>query len=72
MIILLPFRLRLDVVGIIKHDAALFERADVVFVGMLVKRQQHVGLVARAQHFARADAHLENGRPAGNGGREWS
>ena len=69
MIILLPFRLRLDVVGIIKHDAALFERADVVFVGMLIKRQQHVGLVARAQHLARTDAHLENGRAAGNRGR---
>ena len=72
VIILLPFRLRLDVVGVVKHDAALFERVDVVFVGMLVKRQQHVGLVAGAQHLARADAHLENGRPAGNGGRESS
>ena len=72
VIILFPFRLRLDVVGIVKHDAAFFERADVVFVGMLVKRQQHVRLVAGAQHFARTDAHLENGRAAGNRGREWS
>ena len=66
VIILFPFRLRLDVVGIVKHDAALFQRTDVVFVGVLVKRQQHVRLVARTQHLAGADAHLENGRPAGN------
>ena len=68
VIVLLPFGLGLDVVGVKQHDAALFERVDVAFVGMLVKRQQHVGLVARAEHFARADADLENGRPAGNGG----
>ncbi len=70
VIILLPFRLGLDVVGVVKHNAALFERADVAFVGMLVEGQQHVGLIARAQDFAGTDADLENGRPAGNGGRD--
>ena len=35
---------------------------------MLVKGQQHVGLIARAQDFAGTDADLENGRAAGNGG----
>ena len=39
-----------------------------LLVAMLVKRQQHVGIIARAQHFAAADAHLENGRAAGNRG----
>ena len=37
-----------------------------VLIRMLVKRQQHIGLVPGAEHFARADAHLENRRPAGN------
>src|SRR5208283_2648130 len=45
MIILFPLRPRLDVIGIVKHDAAFLERANVVFVGMLVERQQHVRLV---------------------------
>src|SRR5437016_14226520 len=40
-----------------------------VLVGMLVKGDEQVRVVARAQHFAGADAHLENRRPTGNGGR---
>jgi len=28
------------VVGIVKHDAAFFERADVIFVGMLVETEE--------------------------------
>ena len=60
MIVRLPLRFGLDVVGIVKHDPPLLQRPDVLFIRMLIKRQQHIGLVARAQHFARADAHLEN------------
>ena len=37
-----------------------------ILVAVLVKTEQHVRLVARAQNFAAADADLENGRPAGN------
>ena len=68
VVILLPFRLRLHMVGVVKHDAAFLERADVALVGMLVKRQQHVRLVPGAQDFAGADADLENRGPAGNRG----
>ncbi len=49
MIFPFPFFLRLDVVGIEKHDAAFFERSDMVFVGMLVEAEQHIGFVARTQ-----------------------
>ena len=63
MIDFLQFGLRLDVVGIVKHDAALLERAEMVLVGMLVEGQEHVAVVARAEHFAGADADLENGGP---------
>ena len=35
---------------------------------MLVKRQQHVGIIAGSQHLAAADPDLENGGSAGNGG----
>src|SRR6266699_2027497 len=61
---------RLHVVAVIQNDAALSQGLDMVFVRMLVKRDQQVRLVARAQHFTRADAHLENGRSARNGGRD--
>ncbi len=72
MILRLPLRFGFHVVGIVKHDPPLLQRADVVFVRMLIEGQQHVGLVARAQHLARADAHLEDGRPARKWWREWS
>jgi hypothetical protein len=65
-VIIFPFLLRFNVVGIVEHDAALFQGIDVVFVGMLVKSKQHIRVIARAQNFTRADAHLENGRAAGN------
>ena len=65
---LLPLRLRRHMVRVVEHDAAGFQRADVVLVGMLVKAQQHVRIITRAQHLARADAHLEDGRPAGDRG----
>src|SRR5258708_6237380 len=55
-------------VGIIKDNAAEFERFDMVFVAVLVKAEQHVRLVAGAKNFAAADADLENRRSAGNCG----
>ncbi len=64
-----PFRLRLDVVGVVKHDAAQLQRLDMVLVAVLVKTKQHVRLITRAQHLPGADAHLENGWAAGNRGR---
>ena len=64
----LPLRLRCHMIRIIKHDAAELDRLDVVLVAVLVEAEQHVRLITRAQNFARADADLEDGRPAGNGG----
>ncbi len=69
VIIGFPFRLGRHVVAVVKHDAFFLERTDVAFVAVLVKRQQHVGFVTGGQHLAAADAHLKNGRSAGNGGR---
>src|SRR5664279_2812442 len=34
---------------------------------MLIEGQQHIGVVPRAQHFARANADLEDGWPPRNG-----
>jgi len=67
MIRVLPLGFGLHMVRVEEDDAALFHRRDVVFVRVLVKRQQHVRFIACAQHFAGANAHLENGRAAGNG-----
>src|SRR2546430_6429287 len=39
-----------------------------VFVGVLIKRQKNVRLIACAEDLTRTDAHLENGRAAGNRG----
>ena len=61
---------RLDVVGIVKQDAAFFQKADVVLVTVLIKRDEEIGFVARGEDFARADADLEDRRPAGDGGRD--
>ena len=47
-----------------------FSEVDVVFVAVLVKGEQHVRFVAGAQHFAGADADLEDGRAAGDRGRD--
>ena len=49
-----------DVVRIVQHDAALLERAEMVLIRLLIKRQEHIGVIARAQHLAGADAHLED------------
>ena len=60
----------LDVVGIIKENAAFFQEADVVLVAVLIKGDEEIGFVAGGEDFARADADLENRRPAGNRGRD--
>jgi hypothetical protein len=59
----LVVEIRLDVVAIVKEDAALFQEADVILVAVLVERDEEVGFVARGEHFAGADAHLEDRRP---------
>src|SRR5262249_22051697 len=43
-----PFvvQVRLDVVGIVKQDAALAEKADVVLITVLIERDQKIGVVA--------------------------
>src|SRR2546423_7163516 len=65
---LLPFRLRLDMIAVIEDDAAVFDRVDMVFVRMLVEGQQDISVIAGTEHFAGADAHLENRGPARDGG----
>ena len=60
--------IRLDVIRIVKQDAAFFQKVDVVLITVLVKRDEKIGFVAGGKHFAGADADLENRRSAGNGG----
>ena len=60
----------LDVIRIIKKNAAFLEKADVVLITMLIKRDQEIRFITRRKHFARAHAHLENRRPARDGGRD--
>ena len=62
-VFLFPIRVGLNVVGVIYNDAAPAHRVDMAFVGMLVKGHDHVGFIARAQDFARADADLEQEGP---------
>jgi hypothetical protein len=59
---------RLDVVGIVKEDAAVFQKADVVLVTVLIERDEEIGFVARGKDFARPHADLKDRRAAGNGG----
>ena len=66
---LLPLRLRLHVVAVVNHDPVSLDRLDVVVVRMLVKRQQHVGVIPGAQHLARTNPHLEDRWAAGNSRR---
>ncbi len=61
---------RLDVVRIVKQDAAFFQKVDVVLVTVLIKRDEEIGFIARRKHFARAHADLEDRRPARNRGRD--
>ncbi len=64
----LVVEVRLDVIGVVKQDAAFFEKVDVVLVAVLIKRDQEIGFVTRREHFARAHADLKDRRPAGDGG----
>ena len=57
-----------DVRGIIQDDAALAQAVDMAVVGVLVERDEQIGLVTGAEDLAGPDAHLENGRSAGDGG----
>ena len=59
---------RLDVVRIVKQNAALFQKADVVLVTVLIERDEEIGFVARGEDFARAHADLEDRRAAGDSG----
>ena len=56
-------------IRVVEDDAAELQRGNVLLVRMLIKTNQHVGFVTRAEDFAGADAHLENRGPAGDGGR---
>src|SRR5207253_8222763 len=60
----------LDVIRIVKQDAAFFEKVDVVLITVLIKRDEKIGFVTRRQDFARAHADLKNGRSARDGGRD--
>ena len=61
--------IRLDVIGIIKQDAAFPQEVDVVLVAVLIKGDEEIRFVTGGEHFARSDADLEDRRPARNGGR---
>src|SRR5205814_9653553 len=41
--------IRLDVIGIVKENAAFFEEPDVVLVTVLIKRDEEIGFVAGRQ-----------------------
>src|SRR5207302_6953741 len=58
----------LDVVRIVKQDAAFFEKVNVVLITVLIKRDEKIGFVTSRQDFARAHADLKNGRSARDGG----
>src|SRR2546421_6133224 len=60
----------LDVVRIVKEHAAFFQKADVVLIAVLVKRDEEIGFVAGGEDFACAHADLEDRWFAGNGGGE--
>ena len=45
--------IRLDVIGIVKEDAAFFQKTDVVLVTVLIKRDQKIGFVTGGQALRR-------------------
>src|ERR1041385_7661741 len=67
-ILLLPFGVGFDMVGVIQNDATFFNRVDMLLVRVLIEGQQYIRLVSGASNFAGTDAHLENRRTTGNGG----
>src|SRR5207237_9992867 len=60
----------LDVVRIVKQDAAFFEKVDVVLITVLIKRDEKIVFVTGRQNFARAHPDLEDRRAARDGGRD--
>ena len=56
--------IRLDVIRVIKTNAAIAQRRDMAVVTVLVKRHKNVGFVAGRKHFSGSEVHLENRRPA--------
>jgi hypothetical protein len=60
---------RLDVIRVINEYATRTKRVDVRFVAVLVEHHEHVGTVASGQDVAGAHAHLKNGRPPRDCGR---
>ncbi|MFM1944074.1 MAG: hypothetical protein RI897_3056 [Verrucomicrobiota bacterium] len=69
-VVFLPFRFGFHVVGIVEDDAAFAEGIDMAFVGVLVEGDEEVGFIAGAEDFAGAEADLEDGWAAGDGGRD--
>jgi hypothetical protein len=67
MIEFLPFRLGLDMIGVVKNNPALLDRINVLLVGMLIKREQDIGFVPGTEHFAGTNPHLKNGWAPGDG-----
>ena len=53
-------KVRLDVVGIVKQDPAIFQKADVVLITVLIERNQEIGFISRGKNFTRAHADLED------------
>src|SRR6202043_3575967 len=43
---------RLNIVGIVKQDAAFFEKVDVVLITVLIKSDKKVGFITGRKHFA--------------------
>ncbi len=44
-ILILPFGLRFHMVGIVKDNSSLLKGADMVFVGVLIERDQEIRLI---------------------------
>ena len=55
-------------IAVVEADAAVFERLEVVVVGVLIKGDQGVRFVPGVEDIAGAEVDLEDGRPSGNGG----
>ena len=62
-----PLLVRLNVVTVVNQNTALAQVTDVVLVGVLVERQQHVGLIAGTENVPRAETNLKDGWAAGDG-----
>ena len=63
-------RLQLEFAGVVDDDAAFGDFAAMGFVGVFVEGDQHVKLVAGAEHLVSGDARLRPRRPSPDLGRE--